>query len=125
MKLTRGDFKSTDPDFFTYERISQILKNQEDAEKLREYQKDNWISIPRADFDAMRDELKETRKDAEKFHKWVEGSKAVTALTNLLIVERLKKRIDELKNTKIDVLSRDDVQVIFVNELQKILRERK
>ena len=34
MKLIRGHFKSTDPDFFTYERISQILKNQEDAELL-------------------------------------------------------------------------------------------
>ena len=41
------------------------------------------------------------------------------------IHERLKKRIEEYQITKIDFLSKDDIQQYMVEELQKILGEEK
>ena len=112
MKLTKDDFDYDEgsdvleiditedmniigEDFYNSVR-DQILKNQSDAEKLQQYQKENWISIPKADFECIRKEEKESR----------------------LIVERLKKRIEDLK-----VTSGEPVPDLL-SQLQKILEEK-
>ncbi len=96
----------------------QILQDHEDAKKLREYQKDNWISIPRVDFDAMRDEIKELRKENDQL-----GSQLQNTAKYRQIVKRLEETIVEVSKGSIEALMLKEHNYDISQEVMEILQE--
>jgi len=105
MTLTKDDLSVIPKGIFkkapTYMIIDEILKNQEGAEKCKNYEKiiDELIKSPN----------------------WVKGTREFAELFE--IVERLKKRIEELSWAK-DSSNSPINQSVYL-ELQKILGEEK
>ena len=67
----------------------QIISNQKKADKYDDYHKDNWIAIPRADFDVMRKELKEEEQENKRLK---EKLKAISEYYSAMATEGIDEQ---------------------------------
>jgi len=117
MKLTKDDLEVMMKDEFALKSdfIEQILKNQEDANFIQ--------SLIKEYEDGLSTELlKQWKEDAEKYDKHMRdqhscGTGEIEYQRVFEIVERLKKRIEEIKGY--EIIEKD--WNIAIEELEKIL----